>query len=214
MATFYLRPEDRRARILFAETDSRNRETLFCVPLNTLRVIRNRSILQLCRASDRDGSLRPWAKLKFIYYERMVLFYSTLVALKRQDWKETPFELLEEPRDMDDEELFGGVIRAGNGMLHALRLFRCHGSGAVRLEARPFEGDMEEVPIWTAFLTKYVNQRDQDFLALESQSVVTMCRPRPEPFVFVNGYRLPLTPDGYHYTLRFDSKQGECFLFA
>lgn len=139
----------------------------------------------------------------------MVLFYSTFVALKRQDTTETPVELLEDPQDMDDEELFGGVIRAGNGMLHALRLFRCYGSGAVRLEARPFEGAMEEVPIWTAFLTKYVVQRDQDFLALENQSVVTMCRPKPEPFVFVSGYRLPQTADGNHYVLRFDSRQGE-----
>lgn len=138
----------------------------------------------------------------------MVLFYSTLVGLKRQDRMATPMELLEDPQDMNDEELFGGVIRAGNGMLHALRLFRCPGSGAVRLEARPFEGQMEEVPIWTAFLTKYVIQRDQDFLGLESQSVVTMCRPKPEPFIFVTGYTLPMTPDGNHYVLRFDSKQG------
>lgn len=201
-------------RILFTALDDRNRELYYCVPLTSLKAVRDGSILQLCRSSSRDGSFWLWARLKFVHYERLVLFYSTFVALKRQDNQETHPQLLEEPRDMDDEEHFGGVIRAGQGMLHALRLFECRGSKAVRLEVRPYRSSREEVPIWTAFLTKYVIQRDQYFFDLESDRRVIMTRPRPEPFLFLSGYALPQARNGSDFLLTFDTKDGECLLEA
>ena len=205
--TFYWRPQDQRARILYSEFDSRGRENIRCVPLTSLTVVRDRSMLQLFRASSQDGTFVSWAKLKFIHYERLVIFYSTFVALKRQDLKETPGPLIDNPADMKDEEHYGGVIR-DNGMLHALRLFECPGSGAFRLEARPYRSDREEVPIWTAFLTKYLERGDPIFSLEADHVTVIMSGLKPAPFVFVSEYKLPRTRYG-DYVLRFGSKDGE-----
>jgi hypothetical protein len=193
--------------MLFSAVDSRGRENIQCVPLTSLTAVRDRSMLQLFRASDRDGTFVCWAKLKFIHYERMVLFYSTFVALKRQDLKETPEELIDNPAEMQEEEHYGGVIR-DNRMLHALRLFECPGSGAFRLEARPYRSDREEVPIWTAFLTKYLDKGDPIFNLEADKVTVTMSGVKPAPFIFVSEYRLPQTRHG-EYLLRFDSRNGE-----
>ena len=119
--TFYYRPHDQRARMLFSSVDSRGRENIHSVPLTSLTVIRDHSILQLCRASSRGGALKLWANLKFIHYERMVLFYSTFIALKRQDHNETPGPLIDSPAETQGEqEHYGGVIRDGR-QRHALR---------------------------------------------------------------------------------------------
>jgi hypothetical protein len=198
--------------MLFSSVDDRGRENIHSVPLTSLTVIRDRSILQLFRASSRDGALKRWANLKFIHYERMVLFYSTFIALKRQDLNETPELLIDSPAETQgEEEHYGGVIRDGRKR-HALRLFECPGSGAFRLEARPYRGDREEVPIWTAFLTKYLQQKDTIFFLEEDKVTVTMIGLKPAPFVFVSEYTLPRTQDG-DYVLRFNSREGESDLF-
>ena len=210
--TFYYRPHDQRARMLFSSVDSRGRENIHSVPLTSLTVIRDHSILQLCRASSRGGALKLWANLKFIHYERMVLFYSTFIALKRQDHNETPGPLIDSPAETQGEqEHYGGVIRDGR-QRHALRFFECPGSGAFRLEARPFRGGKGEVPIWTAFLTKYLQQCDPIFSLEDDHVTVTMIGLKPAPFVFVSEYRLPQTQDG-DYVLRFNSRDGKSDLF-
>jgi len=206
--TFYYRPQDHRARMLFSSFDSRGRESVHSVPLTSLTVVRDRSILTLLRARSHNGILKPWANLKFIHYERMILFYSTFVALKRQDLNETPEPLIDNPAEhQGEEEHYGGVIR-DNGKLHALRLFECPGSGAFRLEARPYRGGREEVPIWTAFLTKYLEKSDPIFSLEDDKVTVIMAGLKPAPFMFVSGYMLPQTQDG-DYVLRFDSRDGE-----
>jgi hypothetical protein len=170
-------------------------------------VIRNRSILDLVRARDRDGTFKCWARLKFIHHERLVLFYSTFIALKRQDFNETPEPLIDNPAEKQGEtEHYGGIIR-DNRKLHALRLFECPGSGAFRLEARPYRGGREEVPIWTAFLTKYLEKGDPIFDLQPDNVTVIMSGLKPAPFMFVPEYRLPQTRHG-DYMLRFDSKDG------
>lgn len=148
-----------------------------------LRAIRDGpGTLRLCLI-DSSGGLYAWATLSFETCEELVLSYSIFVALKHQDPKSrqsTPSidqELLEEPGDLTgdyDEELFGGVLRAGS-MLHALRLFRSTATSAVRLEAKPLRDDYLNAPIWTAFLTKYVLARDRDFFMLEGENSVSMC---------------------------------------
>ena len=130
-------------------------------------------------ASSSDAALFwTWAELKFIYHERMVLFYSTFVALKRQDPAGLPIALIEDSRDMEEDSLFVGAIRDGD-MLHALRLLQDPGSGVLRLEARAYRSDKDEVPIWTAFLTKYKESRDRDIFYLESRGLVSMICPKP-----------------------------------
>jgi hypothetical protein len=187
---------------------------LYCLPLTSLIALRERSLLKLCQASSRDGELVCWAKLRFIHYERMVLFYSTFVALKCQDPRETPWQLLESPGDLEEIQLYGGVIRDGD-MLHALRLYKENNAGAsgvYRLEAAPLRGNNTGIPIWTAFVTKYVEARDQDFFGLERNSaVVTMCCPKPVPFVFIPNYNLQMTRGG-EYVLEFESRGGKLYL--
>jgi len=156
--------------------------------------------------SDEDLFL-TWAELKFTHHERMVLFYSTFVALKRQDPAGLHRALIDDPRDMEEEGLFGGIVR-DRDMLHGLRLLQDRGSGVIRLEARPYRGDKDGVPIWTAFLTKYKEGRDIDFFALEGRGLVSMACPRPKPFIFVSKYALPLTSDG-EIALQFVERNGE-----
>lgn len=210
---FYYRPSDQRARIFLATDDRHRFEGHFCLPLTHLTIIRDRSVLSLCRAKRGEDTLVCWATLKFIHYERMVLFYSAFAALKRQDSHATPRQLAEEPNTLNEQELFGGVIRDGN-MLHALRLWHEPNAGdsttgVYRLEASPLRGGSEGVPIWTAFLSKYVALRDAEFFSLEQNGVVTMCCPKPEPFVFVPGWQLSMTRSG-EYILEFDTNRGEC----
>lgn len=202
--TFYHRPSDNRARLLFSETISRNRVILYSLPLDSLIAIRRYSVIHLCGARS-DGSYRPWAYLKFMYFERLALFYSTFVALKRQDSRETRGPLIEDPSNMDEEEHYGGLIRAGDHMLHALRLLECRGSGVVRLEARAFRSSKDEVPIWTVFLTKYARDGDEEIFGCDpGSSLITMNRPKPEPFYFQSRYALPRTRHG-DYRLQFAS---------
>jgi hypothetical protein len=159
-------------------------------------------------ASSQDDSLfRTWAELKFVYHERMVLFYSTFVALKRQDSTPLPGPLIEDPRDMGEELLFGGVIRDG-AMAHDLRLLQDHGSRVLRLEARAHRGEREEVPIWTAFLSKYRDEQDRDIFNLEGNGVVSMICPKPKPYIFVPEYGLPLMSNG-DFALQFRKREGE-----
>lgn len=162
-------------------------------------------------SSSDDHPFWTWAELKFIYHERMVLFYSTFVALKRQDAAGStglPTALIEDPRDMEEELLFSGTIR-DRDMFHVLRLLQDRGSGVLRLEARSYRGDRDEVPIWTAFLTKYIREhRDRDFFSLEGRGVVSMICPKPKPYVFVPEYGLPLMSDG-NFALQFVKRDGE-----
>lgn len=211
LISLHCRPYDGRTRILISTIDDRGRENQYCLPLTNLIALRDRSLLKLCQASSRDGELVCWAKLRFIHYERMVLFYSTFVALKCQDARETPWQLLEAPGDLNEIQLYGGVIRDGD-MLHALRLYKesnAGASGVYRLEAAPLRGNNTGIPIWTAFVTKYVETRDQDFFGLERNSaIVTMCCPKPVPFVFYPSYNLQMTRGG-EYVLEFESRRGE-----
>jgi hypothetical protein len=154
-----------------------------------------------------DRAFWPWADLKFIYHERMVLFYSTFVALKRQDLAIVPEPLIEDPRDMEEEVLFSGITR-DREMYHALRLLRDPGSGVLRLEARSYRGDKEEVPIWTAFLSKYRDARDRDIFNLEGNGIVSMICPKPKPYIFVQEYGIPCMSNG-DFALQFSKRDGE-----
>lgn len=196
LTTFYWRPHDGRARVLVTAIDGDGQETLYCTPLNCLRIFRKDSILQLCQASSReDNVFWVWAELEFVYHERMVLFWSTFIALKRQDSRLVPGALIEDPRDMEEEVIYSGIIH-DNGKSFALRLLQDRDSRVVRLEARPYRGVRDGVPIWTAFLTKYMDVGDRDIFALEPHGIVSMICPKPKPYIFLSDYGLPLMPNG------------------
>ncbi len=78
----------------------------------------------------------------------MMLFYCTFTAMKRQDSQPVPHDRL-----LDDFETLGqderkeeslkcrGIIKHGE-LRHAIRLYRDHASGVVRLEATALRGPM------------------------------------------------------------------------
>jgi hypothetical protein len=154
-----------------------------------------------------DRVFWPWADLKFICHERMVLFYSTFVALKRQDLTSVPKALIEDPRDMEEDMLFSGII-CDRDMYHTLLLLQDPSSEVLRLEARPCRGDKEEVPIWVAFLSKYRDDRDRDIFNLEGGGLVSMICPKPKPYIFVQDYVLPCMSNG-EFALQFSKRDGE-----
>jgi len=152
----------------------------------------------------------------------MVLFYCTLAAMKRQDKHPLPhvnlidsFELIGVNNNSNGEaELFGGVIQHGD-LQHALRLFQDRGSGVVRLEACALRGPMKDVPLWTAFVTRYA--QDPDWAQLERRGgggggVVSLAALRPPPYVFVSGYE-PLRRDREgQYLLQFTTTRGNVLI--
>jgi len=134
-----------------------------------------------------------------------VLFYCTFVAMKRQDDRELLQPALVEDLNLKERLLFGGVVLDGR-MQHALRLWEDRASGVVRLEASSLRGAMEDVPLWTAFVTRYAT--DPDWMALENGGTVTLAALRPPPYTFLVGYRLPTRKHG-EYVLHFLEAGGE-----
>ncbi|KAF2167111.1 hypothetical protein M409DRAFT_66175 [Zasmidium cellare ATCC 36951] len=202
----YWRPTDFRARILIMTADVHGQQLHFCQPLTNLKVIRKGSSLQLCRFR-REGRYTLWARLNFIFHERMVLFYSTFVAMKRQDQRGVGIRQLVDDAelisDAGEQELFAGEMRHGQ-MYHALRIFRDNASGAVRLEASALRGSKKDVPIWTAFVTKYAY--DPDWAHFEGNGVVSLIAIRPPPYVFILRYEPPRNSLGA-YVLPFTSNE-------
>lgn len=138
----------------------------------------------------------------------MVLFYCTFVAMKRQDSTESIERQLREVEELKEKVLFHGEIQHGE-MLHELKLCQDLASGVIRLEASPLRGAMVGVPLWTAFITKYKQQGDQDWAHLQSRRIVTLVALKPKPFVFNPGYT-PLRR-GHEWVLNFTSPAGESY---
>ncbi|KAI6869557.1 hypothetical protein KC318_g17171 [Hortaea werneckii] len=195
-------------------TEGRFGEDLcYCMPIVNLKVIRNLSSLQLCRAR-RDGTYDMWARLNFDFHERMVLFYNTFVAMKHQDRREILHENLLDHLELRCEggeyEIFGGAIKHGE-LRHALRLFKDRSCGVVRLEASALRGPMSDVPLWTAFITRYVG--DPDWVFYESGGLVSLAAVRPRPYVFLSGYEPPHRGRD-EYLLNFATSEGKKLLPA
>jgi hypothetical protein len=209
--TFYYRHNDHRTYLVLTTIHEQDGETTHCLPLTSLLIKRRHSVLELVHtiSSKRMGVL--WATLRFIYYERMVLFYSTFVALKRQDSRKTPRHFIESFATLNEKLLFSGIIRA-KGILYALRLLQEPDAGSAigvyRLEVSPLRGETRDMPIWTAFLSKYVENGGETFFTTSRDSVVTMCCPKPKPTAFVSTWTPPITEQG-DYLLEFQMKSGK-----
>ena len=224
----YFKPANSRAYILIATKDRYGRERQYTEPLTELKVIRNASILQLCKAG-RGSSFECWAKLNFYTCERappppcplatqyltdlapgMILFYCTFTAMKRQDRRDVPHEDLLDDHELSGPERFETLLFAGqikdDDMVHALRIWRDRTSGVFRLEACALRGPMKDVPLWTAFVTRYAV--DPDHVQRESGRVVSLAALRPAPYVFLSGYT-PVRNEIGEYIFQFASTDGE-----
>lgn len=51
-----------------------------------------------------------------------------------------------------EEQRFSGTI-IDDGYTHVLKIYRDRKTGMVRLQASVFSGDMQNAPVWTAFVT-------------------------------------------------------------
>ena len=67
----YVRPDDRRARLL-CKMDRGGHRLQTSYPVTQLRIVREHSCLQICK-EDRRGRLILWTNLRFPSYERMLL---------------------------------------------------------------------------------------------------------------------------------------------
>jgi len=65
----YWQPSNDRARVVIVLRDRHGQEEVFCRPLTDLRMIRDGSVLQLCK-QGRDVEYVAWAKLNFYFHER------------------------------------------------------------------------------------------------------------------------------------------------
>ncbi|KAK0977405.1 hypothetical protein LTR91_013318 [Friedmanniomyces endolithicus] len=205
----YWRPTDDRTRVLIMTKASNGLDRHYCVPLLSLKIIRHQTCLKLCRARQ-DGRYDLWAKLNFATYERMVLVYCTLAAMKRQDHRGVSHPMLLDAFELStrdglgERECFAGAIEHGD-MRHALRLFRDRASGGVRLEASAKRGPMQDVPIWTAFVTKYAD--DRDWPQYEGRGMISLAAVRPAPYVFLPRYE-PARNRAGEYVLQFTTSEG------
>lgn len=141
----------------------------------------------------------------------MALFYCCFVAMKRQDSQPVPddglldnFELAGPNGEFESMEFAGQISH--ESLLHALRVYKDRGSGVVRLEASALRGPMKNVPLWTAFITRYAG--DPDWAALEGPGLVSLAALRPPPYVFLAGYEPPRNRRG-EYVLQFTTSEGQ-----
>ncbi|KAJ5293864.1 hypothetical protein N7508_008685, partial [Penicillium antarcticum] len=153
--SFWLREKDHRARIMCKTPRRGNRPSeYFCLPLNLLEILRERSCLRLCRRRKSGTELVLWTLLKFTTMEDMVLFHNTFIALRSQDAGHPLRQILDHELQ-DEDEIFGGKIN-DDEYPHALRVYQDQETGAVRLQSSIMEGGMRQTPVWTAFITKHI----------------------------------------------------------
>jgi hypothetical protein len=169
VAQFYYQPTTSCARLLLVQsTTSRQKPVTnyYCSFVTRLKLRRTETCLDLHRLDKISNSYSLWARLAFVDYERLALFYSVFVALKDQDISALVPSTSKHDIDLKDtfridaeedyvylpnEEIYGGQIVFGSKR-HALRIYKDKMSGGARLEARPLRGPKKHVPIWSAFI--------------------------------------------------------------
>jgi hypothetical protein len=143
----------------------------------------------------------------------MVLFYCTFVAMKRQDRRPVEHDdLLDECElegtpEVPEEELHFAAHVKHERMVHTLRFYQDRGSGVARLEASASRGPMEKVPLWTAFVTRYLNGGEAAWAEYQGDGIVNLAALRPPPYVFLSGYEPPKNRRD-EYILQFVADNG------
>ncbi|RMZ71613.1 hypothetical protein GMOD_00006747 [Pyrenophora seminiperda CCB06] len=199
----YWRPRDDRARIIFLTMDASGQRMRHHILLTSLVLRRSDSCLQLCLKNHRDGGLDLWARLRFTLYERMVLFYCTAVAMKRQDQNGVAEGLDDMFNTGNGEEIAFSGETVDHKYKHAFRVYYDYDSGCVRFEATARRGPMKSIPIWTAFVTQYIGRRDW----MKRITPDTIEFQKLHPYVFCDSYRVPKNAKG-KYQLTFTLPEG------
>lgn len=205
----YYRPDDYRAIILIMAQDAYGRPLYYSERLAKLKIIRDGSLLKLCRVHHGSDRHTMWARLNFVLHEGMVLLYNTFVAMKHQDRGGIAHRILVEDYQLEkcdggEKPLFAGEIQHGD-MRHILRIFRDSASNVIRLEASALRGPRKDVPIWTSFVTKYAY--DPDWAEYLGNGTIGLAKLKS--YVFISGYEPPVDRRG-DAILPFASDRGMC----
>ena len=207
----YLREEDRRARILCRQ-DVGGRKAI-CQTITVFRIARKDSCLHLVLLDGHRESLLVWATLRFPTYERLVLFFCCLLALKAQD-ESDPIRTLDDHMLEGETVPFSAVIIDDNYQ-HALQIFKDIDSGGIRIQASALKGPLKRqvyynifsnlhylinykarMPVWTAFINHNITAKTWARLS-ESRKVHIVDMQR-YIFQFDEDYSPQLGPKGEH----------------
>lgn len=192
LVRLYQRTGDARARMLCRTIRPERYRKEVVLPLVSLVIERSGPFLKFLDVSVSGRSPKLWACLKFLSYERMVLFYCTCLALRFEDIK-TPVKKIPDYELHREKELFAGRI-VDDHYEHALRLFKEKDTGVIRLQASVHTGSLKRKPIWTAFITHQI--LSPTWLSRDSPRVVHLAD--LQRYIFTEAYNPQKTPSGAH----------------
>lgn len=176
----------------------------YCIPLTALKLTRKGSNIHLWRVDRDTKEFELWAKLGFMVYEQLILFYCAFTAMKKQDWTKFPDELCDRfhrARHSEENEEFSGEIKDDN-YLHALRMYVDKDSGGIRLEARARRGAFTQTPIWTAFIhgkidrSSWIKPLNSKVIQLDNLHPYVLCHNYSPPRGKTGKFRLQFTSSG------------------
>ncbi|PFH61714.1 hypothetical protein XA68_16514 [Ophiocordyceps unilateralis] len=116
-----------------------------------LCIDREGSSLQLKRWSRNEARPKIWAGLYFATWEELVLMHSTFVSLKARN--SLTVRLSPEECSLRGESRLFQACIIDDGFRHSLIVYRDRCSGALRLHAAVWDGELRHCPVWTAFVT-------------------------------------------------------------
>jgi hypothetical protein len=155
--------------------------------VHQLVITREGSSLELSRWSDSKRRVVPWAVLFFSTLEELVLFHCTFVALKfrshlvhKIDPRE--YQIGDEKSSDGEKRLFQARI-IDDGFDHSLIVYKDHETGALRLHAAVWGGELKRCPVWTAFIVQkpkapmWLTRKNRNRVWLTDVQLYVFCNP-------------------------------------
>ncbi|KIV94928.1 hypothetical protein PV10_02645 [Exophiala mesophila] len=188
--SFHWRRRDYKCKLLCEWVDGKRGQRWSCMSLTDLHVRRKGPFLYFCRPTP-EAVNTVWTSLKFTSIEWLIIYHCTFLSLRSHDSTRS----LDNRLDHDlygEKSMFSGAIR-DSGYKHALRVYHDRGTGALRLEAAVLEGEMQNTPIWTAFIThritsptwfRYIKRSSTVYLAELQRHIFSS---EYTPFIAANG---------------------------
>lgn len=118
---------------------------------NEICIKRNRSAIELRRWSRKEGTAKLWAKLYFVTWEEMVLFFCTFVSLKARN--KMTLQISPDEYKLHGEKLMFAAQIIDDGYKHSLHVYQDKETQGTRLHAAVWDGELRQSPAWTAFVT-------------------------------------------------------------
>ncbi|RDA94106.1 hypothetical protein CP533_6590 [Ophiocordyceps camponoti-saundersi (nom. inval.)] len=114
-----------------------------------LCIDRDGSSLRLKRWSRSEGRSKIWVVLYFLTWEELVLMHCTFVSLKARN--NLTIRLSPEECSLGGESKLFQACILDDEFRHSLIVYRDRASGALRLHAAVWDGELRHCPVWTAF---------------------------------------------------------------